>query len=307
MSRPFDRFMVANNNGHNLKLSRFTDAEFRALIQGVLPIASQATPRGAFKVGDVPATAEDITFLAPKVSLRTATATIKKMRELGMLEQDDEIAGEWVHDWDKLNPAPKSDPTNSKRQAAYRARNAGSNGTRNGEVTPPVTEGVTGHEVKKVEVEAPLAPHGGDGGVSSGGLPTAPAERPDPSRPKPLKFQGRVVPQPRLVVAYDLLREFNRQAGTSYKPHDTAGAPSESLKRILGALQAHAEITADLGGRMIAAAFRDPFWKDTTPHPGVVFGPGVVERNLQAASAAGRSNNESLAALAERINERATA
>lgn len=139
--RAFDRFMVANDNGRNLKLARLTDGEFRALIQGVLPIASEATPRGSFMVGALPATAEDVSFMAPKVSRRTAKATLEKLRKLGMLEYDDQLGGEWVHDFDKLNPAPKTDPTNAKRQAAWRARNAErnakSNGGSNGDVTPP--------------------------------------------------------------------------------------------------------------------------------------------------------------------------
>lgn len=139
MSRKvFDRFMMAVDNGHNLKLARLTDAEFRALVQGVWPIAAKADPRGAFMVGSLPATADDVVFMAPKVSRRTATACLAKLRELGMLEHDDELGGEWVHDWDTVNPAPKSDRTNADRQARYRdRRNAERNAVSNGDVTPP--------------------------------------------------------------------------------------------------------------------------------------------------------------------------
>lgn len=168
----FDRFMVANNNGRNLKLARLTDAEFRGLIQGVWPIASEASPRGAFMVGKVPATDADVVFMAPSVSRRTARSLLEKLRELGMLEHDDELGGEWVHDFDVFNPTPKSDPTNAERQARFRERNAQSNG-----VTRPVTDAVTSsvtddrvtrvvtlHEVEgevEVEEEDPLAPRGG--------------------------------------------------------------------------------------------------------------------------------------------------
>lgn len=158
MSAKFDRFMVANDNGRNLKLARLTDGEFRAFIQGVLPIASEATPRGAFMVGSSAATPEDVAFVAQKVPLRTAKAAIEKMRSLGMLEFDDELGAEWVHDFDKLNPAPKTDPTNAKRQAEWRARNAESNASRNS----PDNAGVTPPEVKKIEVEDPtIPPEGG--------------------------------------------------------------------------------------------------------------------------------------------------
>lgn len=151
MSRKqFDRFMVANDNGRNLKWSRFTDGEFRALIQGILPIASMATPRGAFMVGGQPATADDVVFLAPKVTKRTAQRAIDRMRELGMLEHDDELGGEWVHDWDLLNPAPKADRTGAERQRRFRERrNAERNGV-TGTVTPPE---VTPPEVKKGKEE----------------------------------------------------------------------------------------------------------------------------------------------------------
>lgn len=174
MSRKaFNRFMVANDNGRNVKLARLTDAEFRAFIQGVLPIASEATPRGAFMVGNLPATAEDIVFVAPKVKIAAARSVVVKLRALGMLEHDDELGGEWVHDFDKLNPAPRNDPSNAERQARFRERrnaqrnaqrNAVSNAPRNAEVTPPEVEG---------EVEQPpLTPPGGNADLT---VPVKPA------------------------------------------------------------------------------------------------------------------------------------
>lgn len=174
MSRKFDRFMVATDNGHNLKLARFTDGEFRALVQGVWPIAAKADPRGAFMIGQTPATADDIVFLAPKVSRRTAAACIAKMRELGMLEHDDELGGEWVHDWDIVNPAPKTDKTNADRQRRFRERRNGvtqtvTDGVSNGAVTPPEVEG---------EVEDPPSPPGGNGRRGQKPQPPDPDEIP---------------------------------------------------------------------------------------------------------------------------------
>ena len=161
----FTRFMVANDNGRNLKWARFTDAEFRALIQGILPIASQADPRGAFMVGTQPATAEDVAFLAPRVSKRTAQKAIDRMRELGMLEHDDEIGGEWVHDWDLLNPAPKQDSTNADRQRRFRdrqkaLRNAVTDGVTDRDVTPPEVEGeVEGKKTTQVRAIPDFLPN----------------------------------------------------------------------------------------------------------------------------------------------------
>lgn len=160
----FDRFMVTNDNGRSWKWAELTDGEFRALIQGILPIASEASPRGAFMVGRRAATADDVIRLAPKVKAAAARSAIKKLRDLEILEHDDELGAEWVHDFDDYNPAPKADPTGAERQARFRARNADrngggngpSNGSRNAKdryVTPGKVE---------VEVEAPpLPPAGG--------------------------------------------------------------------------------------------------------------------------------------------------
>lgn len=254
--RHFDRFMVAADNGRNPKLARLTDAEFRALVQGVWPIASGATPRGAFMIGKSPATAEDVAFLAPKVSKRTAASCIAKLRELGMLEHDDELGGEWVHDWDLLNPSPKADRTNAERQARYRERrNAVTGGVTNADVTPP--------EVKKGEEETPKAPQGG------------PAVR----------FNRKAVSAENLATATGLLDAFNERARTAYKPLDATGGPTEALKRIFGAVIGHG-VDLDTGRRVIAHAFEHAWWSaEDTLHPGMVFGPNVIERNVQAVTA----------------------
>lgn len=283
MSKPFNRFMVANDNGRNLKLSRFTDAEFRAFIQGVLPIASQATPRGAFMVGGQPATAEDVVFMAPKVSKRAAESTLQKMRELGMLEADDELGGEWVHDFDKLNPAPKTDRTNAKRQAAFRARNAESNGSRNAESNGVTNADVTPPEVKKVEVEDPPTPLTGD-----------PA-------PKRLMFNRKPVPTNVHADALRVHDHFNATFGTGYKPLTKSGKASNGLSRILGAMLEQ-DMTADQAIGAVDAAQADPWWPTgQTPHPGMVFGPNVIERYLQAAVSSSQAP-DNFAALVNRMN-----
>lgn len=121
-TKSFEHFMMHVANGRNGKLARFSDAQFRALVQGVLPIAAEATIRGTFMIGDTPATAEDVAFKAPKVSKRVAQSAIELMRSLGMLEFDDEISGEWVHDWHEHNPAPKTDRTATERQRRKREK-----------------------------------------------------------------------------------------------------------------------------------------------------------------------------------------
>lgn len=160
--RGFEKFMVLNDNGRSKKLARLTDGEFRALVQGVWPIASEASPRGAFMVGKLPATAEDINFTAPKVSVKVAQAAIDKLCALGMLEFDDELGAWWVHDWHEVNPSPKTDTTSAARSKNYRERKRAAAVTAkvtpasrqsHAEGTPPEVEG---------EVEQPpLPPDGG--------------------------------------------------------------------------------------------------------------------------------------------------
>lgn len=134
---------------------------------------------------------------------------------------------------------------------------------------------------------------------------------PDPSHPDPspnageVRFNGKPVPQPTLVVAEHILSTFNRRAGTHYRPLTSDGHPSENLKRILGAIVADDRITAELGARMVETALADPepYWGQTKPHPGNVFGPKVVDRYREQAEGGGTANQMSTAEYLERFNE----
>lgn len=112
-------------------------------------------------------------------------------------------------------------------------------------------------------------------------------ETPQPPGAKVIKFGRRQVPLDRLCCAIALLETFNEKAGTSYGPWK-AGAvnerPTESLKRIIGAVMEHPEISVEIGERMITLAFAgDHYWAPSPAQPGNVFGPNVVEKHLQAA------------------------
>jgi hypothetical protein len=106
-----------------------------------------------------------------------------------------------------------------------------------------------------------------------------------PAGARPVKFGGRPVPQPLLVAAEQVLAVFNRKAGTGYRPLTSDGKPSQNLSRILGAMTRDERVTAEIAGRMIEQALSQPrpFWGDSTPHLGHVFGPNVVEANLERA------------------------
>ena len=123
MPPTFDRFMIAVELGHNQKILRFSDAEFRCLITGVWALAAKTKPRGCLTVGGQPATERDIAGQA-HCSVAIAKRTIDKMRALGMLEYDSDCDWFRVHDWDDVQPAPKKDPTNAARQRRHRLKQA---------------------------------------------------------------------------------------------------------------------------------------------------------------------------------------
>lgn len=114
--------------------------------------------------------------------------------------------------------------------------------------------------------------------------------RPDQEQPRgarSVRFGGRIVPQATVAVAEAILTDFNERADTSYKPFTAAGGkPTEPFKRILGAVVEHDGLTAEEGVRINVVGLADRFWEGPA-QPGHVWGPNVVERNRQKASANG--------------------
>lgn len=144
----FDRFMADVRNGTNFKIASLSHAHYRAFFSAVLPIAAVSDVRGAFMVNDQPATVDHMRIMAPTLTVTECKSALDVFREAGLLEHDDDLGGEWVHDFEEWNPEPKHDRTNADRQQRYRerqkasrnatrngARNAASNVTRNGPVT----------------------------------------------------------------------------------------------------------------------------------------------------------------------------
>lgn len=130
--RGFDRYMIQIGMGTNPKLADLSDAEFRAHIVGVLAIAAASPFRGALLVGDHPAEAKQIAITAG-VPVKAVRSAVNKLCALGVLYEDDDLGCLRVHDWDEINPEPKSDPTNAERQQRYRDRQTAlRNGSRNG-------------------------------------------------------------------------------------------------------------------------------------------------------------------------------
>lgn len=120
MSRgKFDRIMYMVEIASNAKVGRLSDTEFRCMLTGVWPLAAKSPIRGCLLVGDLEVEPADVARQG-RCSTAVAGRTLKKMRDLGMLERDDELGCERVHDWDEINPAPKTDPNAARRQALHR-------------------------------------------------------------------------------------------------------------------------------------------------------------------------------------------
>jgi hypothetical protein len=127
MAGKFDRYMVEKGAGKHAKFARFTDGERCAHFLGVLSIAAQAPIRGYLLVGEQEAGAAEVSVEAAVTKAQAETALVK-LKRIGVLERDNEVGAWFVHDWADMNPEPKHDATNAKRQADYRARRTACNG-----------------------------------------------------------------------------------------------------------------------------------------------------------------------------------
>lgn len=116
----FDHYMLHVEAGNNHKTCRLTDAQRCAWFLGVLPIAAKSPVRGALIVGSLKADAGDVARQAA-VTLRTATATLKRAAEIGLLDTNDDGIS-FVHDFDIHNPEPRKDTTAAERQRRKRLK-----------------------------------------------------------------------------------------------------------------------------------------------------------------------------------------
>jgi hypothetical protein len=147
----FDRFMIAVEISSNAKVGRLTDPEFRCMVTGVWALAAKAPIRGCLLIGDLEAEVSDVARQA-RCSAAMAGRTMKKMRELGMIERDEGLGCERVHDWDAINPPPKTDNTAAERQQRRRDK---LRNDRNGHatVTPASRRDTRDGHAYEVEVE----------------------------------------------------------------------------------------------------------------------------------------------------------
>jgi hypothetical protein len=101
------------------------------------------------------------------------------------------------------------------------------------------------------------------------------------NRTQPVKFNGRAVSQLLVEDAVAALAHYCERTGQRLRSFDGQGRPTESLKRIIGAMTAHPEARV-VFRRMIDHTLLAPWWEGD-PSIGVIFGPRVVEASLQRA------------------------
>lgn len=95
-------------------------------------------------------------------------------------------------------------------------------------------------------------------------------------------YHRKQVPKWAAERALGAFAAFAERAGQKIEPfRPSNGRPSEALTLITGAVLDHPDVDADTWSRLITAAFADPWWTGV-PSPGVVFGPKVLDRGLQA-------------------------
>lgn len=149
--KAFNRFMIEVEIASNGKVGRLTDPEFRCMVTGVWALAAKSTVRGRLLIGDLLVEPADVARQA-RCTTAVAKRTMAKMRELGMLEPDDEFGCERVHDWDHINPPPKTDNTAAERQQRRRDRLRALRDD-NGTITPVSRRDDRDGHADEVEVE----------------------------------------------------------------------------------------------------------------------------------------------------------
>lgn len=134
------------------------------------------------------------------------------------------------------------------------------------ETCPPNVRGRIEEEVKKgVTPHTPLAK---EQAVRDG------AER--------LRYGSKTSTKQQTKIAISLLDSWNSEAGQKIKVFDGLGRTTAGMKLIIGAVMAHPDVEASYWLRTMNTVLASPYpYWGKTPSPGVVFGPNVVDANLQ--------------------------
>lgn len=118
MARGYEYFLVYTKLGADRKFRRLTAAEKWCAVFGVWATAAESPVRGYLLIAENEQATESDYAKQADVSLAVAKSTVRKMRKMGMLERDEEMGVEHIHDWHDVQKDPK--PSESKE--AWRER-----------------------------------------------------------------------------------------------------------------------------------------------------------------------------------------
>lgn len=104
----------------------------------------------------------------------------------------------------------------------------------------------------------------------------------EPPSDPPVSFRGKRVPVATTRAALRAVEGWAARTSQTIRQFDGQGKPTDSLKRVVGAMLSFPEVV-ELWPKMIECALARPWWEGTAPGVGVVFGPGVVERMIEEA------------------------
>lgn len=96
-----------------------------------------------------------------------------------------------------------------------------------------------------------------------------------------ISYRGRKVPFARAGVAAQLLDAYNAESGQRRQRFNPDGSVSEDFKRVVGAVVNHPDVEATTWHRMLNTVLANPWW-DGPASVGVIFGPKVVDDNLDS-------------------------
>lgn len=100
--------------------------------------------------------------------------------------------------------------------------------------------------------------------------------------PPPTKLFGRLAPASLVADAIAALAHYCEQTGQQVKPYTARGKPTDSLTRIMRAMDDYPEVRV-VYRRMIDHTLASQWWGQDEPHVGVIFGPGAVQQSIQRA------------------------
>jgi hypothetical protein len=117
-------------------------------------------------------------------------------------------------------------------------------------------------------------------------LPNKQPKRAAPSKAPPkMSFRGKQATKGQAETVKNLIEAWNSETGQQRKLFNAGGMTGDA-KKVLGAVMSHPEINEPQWMRTMQTLLANPWWNGP-PTLGVMFGPGVVDDNLESPARGG--------------------